>query len=262
MHPSERQLADAILNFPGQIAGYTATEIARLSGVSNATVTRFVRKIGYASFEEARQAVRAEQSAGTALFRVHGDSPPASDRLARHLDQVRSNLDRSFAGFDPQELAALVEAMSGARRLWIVGFRAAQPFARYLAWQVMQVRADVGTLPRDGETLAESLASIGADDCVIVYALRRPARTTEDVVRCLADTGATVALIGDLSELGTWPARFRLYCTTTGAGVLFDHVAVMALSGIIASEMIERSGARGRQRLSRIEDLHDGLNEI
>ncbi|MFN3146569.1 MAG: MurR/RpiR family transcriptional regulator [Paracoccaceae bacterium] len=81
--PGELRLAEAILHFPGQIASYTATELAGMAGVSNATVTRFVRKIGYRSFEEARQAVRAEQAAGTALLRVDregaprdGDRPP------------------------------------------------------------------------------------------------------------------------------------------------------------------------------------------
>ena len=34
--PSERKLADLILDFPGDIAGYSATELADLAGVSNA----------------------------------------------------------------------------------------------------------------------------------------------------------------------------------------------------------------------------------
>lgn len=49
LHPSEQKLAKLVLDFPGEMAGYTATEIAELANVSNAAVSRFVRRIGYGS---------------------------------------------------------------------------------------------------------------------------------------------------------------------------------------------------------------------
>lgn len=262
LHPSEKRLAEAILNFPGQLAGYTATELAQMAGVSNATVTRFVRKIGYASFEQARQAVRAEQLAGTALFRVNRDDTPADGLVAGHLNMCHANLDRSLVGLDDTDIAALVGAMATSRRLWVIGFRAGQSFARYLAWQVMQVRADVVSLPRDGETLAESLASVGAGDCVVIFALRRPPRQAFAVIDEVAQTGASLAVIGDLPGLEALPARWHLPCSTGGAGALFDHVGVMAICGLLASGTIERSGAAGRARLRTIENIHDSLDEL
>ncbi len=259
---SESRLAQAILNFPGQLAGYTATELARIAGVSNATVTRFVRKIGYRSFEEARQAVRDEQVSGSALFMVNRDGPSGDGRIARHLDQCHVNLERSLADLDEESIAGLVSAMATARQLHVIGFRGGQSFARYLAWQVMQIRSNVATLPRDGETLAESLANIGPDDCVIVFALRRPPRILHALADELAGTGAAVALVGDLTDLRAMPARWHLACSTSGAGVLFDHVGVMALCGLLASGVIEQGGVKGRQRLRAIAALHDSLDEL
>lgn len=262
MHRSERRLAEAILHFPGQIASYTATEIAQMAGVSNATVTRFVRKLGYGSFEEARQAVRAEQDAGTALLRVDREGGPQDGQVSRHLEQSRRNLERSLTHLDEAEIGDIVSAMIDADHVWVIGFRAGQPFARYLSWQVMQVRSDVQTLPRDGETLSESLASIRPGDCVIVFALRRPPRQFDALVRVLADTGARTVLIGDLPGLAALPADWRLPCSTTGAGPLFDHSGVMAVVGLLTSTAIERSGAAGRERLTSIDRIHDSLDEL
>ena len=262
LHRSEARLAETILNFPGQLASYTATELAQIAGVSNATVTRFVRKIGYASFEEARQAVRAEQSAGTALLRVDSDSAGAEGKLARYLERAHHNLDQTLGALDDAVIGEIATTMRAAPRLWLIGFRAGQPFARYIAWQVLQVRSDVAVLPRDGETLAESMAAIDPADCVIVMALRRPSRQLGTLLDQLARTQAQVALIGDLAGLETLPARWHLPCMTTGAGALFDHVGVMALSGMLASRVIEESGAAGRKRLSAIEGFHDSLDEL
>ena len=262
LHRSEQRLAETILNFPGNLAGYTATELARIANVSNATVTRFVRKIGYASFEEARQAVRAEQMAGTALFRVAGDGGEASGKLARHAAKSQVNIEQTLMSMDETQVDALVAAMLSARRLWLIGFRAAQPFARYLGWQVLQVRADVVILPRDGETLAESLAGIAPGDCVILFALRRPPRVLDALGAALGRSGAAVAVIGDIAGLSALPARWHLPCATSGAGALFDHSGVMALCGMLASGMIDLADIAGRQRLSMIEDLHDSLDEL
>ena len=262
LHRSELRLAETILNFPGQLASYTATELARIAGVSNATVTRFVRKIGYASFEEARQAVRDEQLAGTALFRVDADGAPAVGRLARHAAQAQMNVEQTLAPLDAAEFDALVAAMTRARRLWLIGLRAGQPFARYLGWQVLQVRSDVTVLPRDGETLAESLAAIEPGDSVILFALRRPPRHLEALADALGRSGAAVAVVGDIAGLSALPGRWHLPCATAGAGALFDHSGVMALCGLLASRVIEHSGASGRQRLQAVENLHDSLDEL
>lgn len=263
MHRSELRLAEAILNFPGQIASYSATELAQIAGVSNATVTRFIRKIGYASFEEARQAVRAEQATGAALLRMERESGPAEGgKISSHLEQSMRNLSLSLNGLDESDLNALVKAMTGAKRLWLVGFRAGQAFARYLAWQVMQVRDNVQTLPRDGETLAESLAGVGAGDCVIVFALRRSPKQIAPLIALLHESGAETALIGDMPTLEAMPARWRLPCSTTGAGALFDHVGVMAICGLLANGAIAQGGAASRERLGLIENIHDSLDEL
>ena len=48
LHRAEHKLGSFLLDFPGDLAAYDAQELARLSGVSKATVSRFVRRIGFA----------------------------------------------------------------------------------------------------------------------------------------------------------------------------------------------------------------------
>lgn len=262
LHPTEKRLAEVFLNLPGQISSYSATELAQIAGVSNASVTRFVRKIGYGSFDEARQAIRAEQSDGAALFRVGRDGDTIENGLERYFEQSRLNLEQTLSGLSEATIDALVDRMIAAPRLWLLGYRAGQPFARYLGWQVLQVRSDVTVLPRDGETLAESLAAIGRDDCVILFAMRRPPRILPQISAQLGRTGAAVAVIGDLAGIQELPARWHFSCRTASSGPLFNHVGVMALCGLLGSLVVEQIGPEGRQRLTRIEGLHDSLGEL
>lgn len=262
LHPSERRIANVVLTFPGDLASYTASELAQLSNVSNATVSRFVRRIGYASFEEARQAVRAEQKAGAPLFRFGSGGAALNGAMAGHIAQSHANLDATAATLDDAQIDALAQAVLRAGRVGVAGFRAGQPMARYLAWQVAQVQPDVAVFPRDGETLGESVTALGAGDCCVVLALRRAPLVLMPMLRALHETGAAVALIGDLPDLDTLPARWRFACATSAPGPLLNHVAVMALCNLIAARVIESSGPEGRRRMGAIDDAHSRIGEL
>ena len=91
LSPSERRLAEFALDFPGDLAGYTASELASLANVSNATVTRFIRRLGYSNYEAARKQVRSEKKAGSPLL-LAATETEAERSLATHLQQSQNNL--------------------------------------------------------------------------------------------------------------------------------------------------------------------------
>lgn len=262
LHPTERRLADFVLNFPGELASYTATELAHLANVSNATVTRFVRKIGYSGYEEARQHVRAERQTGAALYLVGARSGEPGDLVARHAEQGSANLVATFGAIAEAEIDAIADRMLGARRVWIVGFRTSRAFAQYLGWQVLQAIEAVSVIPGAGETLGEHIAGIGREDCVVVFGLRRRPAKLDAVLDQIVRTGASVVSITDESAPHDPKVAWHLRCRTAAPGPLFNHVSVIGLAHLIATRVIERAGPEGRRRLTAIEGLHDALDEL
>lgn len=260
MHPQERRLADLVLNFPGRMAGYTASEIAQLADVSNATVSRFFRKIGYQSFEEARQAVRIEQDSGSAFLRLKNGAVAEPEPVKTFLDQSQENLRLTLGEIDPSDLDALAKSVATAPRVWIIGFRSGQPFARYLGWQVSQIALNVTVLPRDGETLAENLSLIGPDDCVILFALRRTPTIINRIQATLKKHDIEVTIIGDTTNVSSEHMRF--HCVTAATGPLFNHVSVMAVCNLLAARVIELSDVDDRTHMRDIETWHADLDQI
>jgi DNA-binding MurR/RpiR family transcriptional regulator len=262
LHPTERRLAEAVLDFPGDMAGYSASEIAGLAEVSNATVSRFVRKLGYASFDEARKAVRDEGRMGSALLRFGTGQDGTISTAGRHLDQSRANLDATYGSLASDEIDTLAHALNKARRVWLAGFRAGYPLASYLGWQITQVLPAVSVVPRSGETLAESMANLSTDDVVIVLLLRRNPKIAWTLAETAIDSGAQVALIGDVASMDALPARWHIACTTTSTGPLLNHVSVMAVCNLVAARCLEVSGPSGRKRMGDIEDMHERFAEL
>lgn len=271
LHPSERKLADMILSFPGEIASYSASELAQLASVSNATVTRFVRKLGYDNFDQARQAARATQQSGAAVFQSVNlkDNPEAA--LATQIAQGQLNVENSFKAISLAEIDTLADAMLCAGRVWIVGFRTAHAFAVYLGAQISQVLSDVTVLPQAGQTLAESIASVRDGDVVVVFALRRAVRPLPQICREFSRSPARTALVTDLAaqdgsdssvvEAALSP-DWRMRVQTHAPGPLFNHAAVLTLCHMFATRCLERAGNDGRKRLLGVEAIHDSLDEF
>lgn len=262
LHPTERRLAETVLNFPGDMAGYTASEVAELAGVSNATVSRFVRKIGYASYEEARRAVRDAGQTGAALLRFGAADADAKHAMGTYLEQSHKNLDKTFEELDIGTVDEVVAALLAARRVWLAGYRAGYPMASYLAWQIGQVLPSVGVLPRPGETLAETAASFSEQDVLILLGLRRASRSAYSLLDAAQGANMQIAIIGDVADLLAQPVRWSFACSTVSTGPLLNHTSVIAVCNLIATRTLESSGPEGRKRMADIEDLHDRIGEL
>lgn len=262
MPPTERRLAEFVLSFPGELASYNASELAKLANVSNATVSRFVQRLGYASYEDARRHVRTEQNTGAAIYLPGTKENALSDLLDLHFAQGARNLTDTGKTMSSAEIDEIADAILSARRVALFGFRTSQAFASYLHWQMLQVVDGSRLLPQPGQTLAEEIASFTEQDCVVFFGLPRRIRDNDLILEQIRKTGVKLLYITDDKLSPYAGATWHLRCRIAAPGQLFNHVSVMGLCHFLATRVIERAGTPARKRLSYIEALHDSLQEL
>ncbi|CBS90507.1 MurR/RpiR family transcriptional regulator [Azospirillum lipoferum] len=270
---TERQLADVILACPGELSGYSATELASRAGVSKMTVSRLVRRLGYAGFEEARLAARRGGDWGSPLFLLPpGGPPPAPDAerppLDAHFQRSAEALAATARQTDPAMLAQAARALADARRIWVCGARNSAFLAGYARWQFIQVRGEVHQLAATGETMAETLADLGPGDMgpgdlLFLVGIRRRPPAIVRLLRIAGERAIPTILIADShSALEAPPPPLTFRCETRSLAALDTHVAALAVIHALAAELIPLTGEPGRARIRAIEDLHERLEEL
>lgn len=259
---TERQLADFVLEFPGELASYAGNELAELAGVSSSTVSRFIRRIGYESYEDARRQVREERESGSPLFQTTTEATKRGSLVAMHFQRSQANLASTFERLSDQQMSAIVKAIIGANQVLIFGSRSSHAFAQYLRWQIIQVVPRVTAIPGAGETLAEHMAGISERDCVIVFGTRRQTRQMDILLDSASKARAKIVFISDRASPDFAGATWSLQCDCRGSGLLDNHTAVMAVCDVLATMVIEASGAAGRKRLAAIEMGHEATGEL
>jgi DNA-binding MurR/RpiR family transcriptional regulator len=263
LSPTDRRLADLMLEYPGDIASYSASELARIAGVSNAAVSRFVQRLGFRNYEELRVLAREAKSWGSPLYLLdHASTGAGTDFVQAHLKASADNIADTFQQIDPAVIDTVADAIATARQVWLIGFRNSYFLAGYLRWQFIQVRDGVRLLPVAGETLGEYLAGFSPEDVVVIFGLRRRVPEIGQIAAAARQIGVRIAYIADHGMAADPGATWLLRCDTRSPGPLDNHVAILTLCHILANQVIERTGAPGRKRLAGIEEMHENLDEF
>jgi len=263
---SERQVADLLLDFPGQLATHSATEIAKLSGTSKAAVTRLVQRLGYATYAAARTEVRGAQQWGSPVYLDIPAGPAATaapDALAAHMAADSEILRKTLESLAATNLETLTDAMCKARRVLVIGHRNSALLATYLRGQLGLLRSGVELTPMHGETLAEGLLGLGPEDLLLAVGFRRRVPAFLAALEIGRRTGTRIAVITDPSGAAlARNADWVLPCHCRGASIFDSYVAAVSLINYLASQLATRIGQPARARLREIEALHEELGDL
>lgn len=262
LHRAERRLGGFLLDFPGDLAAYDAQELARLSGVSKSTVSRFVRRLGFENYEAARIAAREERQRGSRHFLAHAETVPPEEQLATSLREELQNVSQTFQRIDPADLDALAARIVTARKVWVAGYRISHSFAAYIYWQLVKVVPEIALIPQAGESLGEHFAAMQPEDLVLWIALRQRMGNTEPAIAALSKLGVATALISDDGYETDPRASWHFRCRIETSSPQFNHASVTSLCHQIVTRATLRADLDGRTRLRRIDEFNRALGEV
>lgn len=263
--PSERSVADLILNFPGRLATHSATELAAFAGASKAAVTRLIRRLGYATYAEARNQARVAQQWGSPIYldRANGQVVESRSTLDAHVAADAAILHSTQRSLDALELDDAARALARARRVVVIGFRNSAPMAAYAQAQIGLVRGAVELAPMAGETLSERLVGLGQGDVLLAVGFRRRVPAFVTALRVAHEAGARVVLITDpdgAAALGS--ATWTLRCHCRGASMFDSYVAAISVLNYLATQVAHELGEPARKRLQEVEKLHGEFGDL
>ncbi|MBF4633515.1 MurR/RpiR family transcriptional regulator [Agreia pratensis] len=262
LSPQEQRAADVILDHLGDLAVYSATELAKMSGVSKATVSRLFRRLGFSDSAEVREHARALRSQGAPLGGV-GAAAGTPSALAAHASQETENLQKMLAGLDDGRLDAAARLIAGAGEVVLVGLRNSYPLALHLRQQLAQARGRVRLAPVPGQSLGEDLAGLGSRDVVVLVGFRRRPSGFALIMQALQERGVPVILISDSSARRYAEGCVQwLECPVDSVSAFDSYAAAMSLMNLLASGVLGVNVRDGRTRIATITSVYDALDEL
>ncbi|MGI6878580.1 MurR/RpiR family transcriptional regulator [Microbacterium sp. gxy059] len=262
--PQERRVADFLLEHLGDLSVMPAADISRETGVSKATVSRFIRKLGFEDYKEAREhALELRRSGLPTAGPARSANTEDSTALQRHVASDQENLARMSTDLTGTRIEAAVDLLAHARSIRVFGLRNSYPLALHLRQQLIQVREGVRLIPQPGQTLGEELAGLTAEDVVVAFGFRRRPAAFGQVIDVLAESPAKLICVGDSSA-----RRFAMLTDCwiecpLGTDSAFDsYAAPMSLVSLLSNGVLSTIPAQGSRRISSITSGYEQLGEL
>jgi DNA-binding MurR/RpiR family transcriptional regulator len=190
----QRKVVDFFVGQSEQAVFLTSLNVAREVGVSEATVVRTARALGFSGYPQFREAFRTNflQRMST-VTRVRLSAPARrkeTDIAAAVLETEFSNLETTRLRLDPKALARAVELIVNAQTVYVVGMRSAYSLAWLLQFSLRLIRVRSRLLTLGVGDVPERLEGISGRDVVVGISFERYASATITLFRACLEQGA------------------------------------------------------------------------
>ncbi|EIV2083852.1 TPA: MurR/RpiR family transcriptional regulator HpxU [Klebsiella aerogenes] len=262
LSPQEQRVADFIVDHFDDLISYNSAELAQLSGVSKATVSRLFKRLGYEKYRDMRDELRTLRQSGMPLT-DHREAVQGNTLLARHYKQEMANLTQWVNALDARQFAEAINALVNARRVVIIGMRNSWPLALHLRQQLLQARGQVVVLPQPGQSLSEELVDLCEEDIVVVMAFRRRPRIIRPLMQQLQQRGVPQLLICEPQAHSLFPLACWRLCAPLDSVSAFDsYASANSLINLLANALLHEILDSGRPRIHDIATLYQQLDEL
>lgn len=166
----ESTIADYILNHIDTVGFVPLLELAERIGVSDTSVIRFVRKLGFTGYAEFRNAMNSR------LSKQYLQPSPLlpGERFAQTRDQLKEttlcrdvaslvldNIEQTMKAMDEAVIAQIADILTHSKRKYVVGFRSTVSVASYLSRRLTLLLPDVKEIFTADSYALQSLVDSG-----------------------------------------------------------------------------------------------------
>jgi len=257
---ADKAIASYMVGSLTELPFETAASIAAKVQVSEATVGRFCRSIGYENFKTLKEQLKGQV----------GDHPwLMSDRLNELRKNSENDAAHSARGME-MEIAALVSVYEMAAtqnwrnvakrlatldRVFVAGFQTERGLAQYFANQLQYVRDGVTLMDLAAGNFAELLAT-DKPACLVLFEARRYSRQAKVLAQEAQAAGFPVTLVTDVfCDWGNEVAD-EVFAVPTQVNQFWDSTAHMAsLGNLLINSVFMELGPGAGDRMNRIAEL-------
>lgn len=197
----QKQIARFILEHYDKAAFMTASRLGTTVGVSESTVVRFATELGYDGYPHLQRALQEmirNKLTSVQRMEVSSDRMGGKDVLQTVLhadmDMIRMTLDE----LDREAFQGAVNAMMGARRIYILGVRSSNALANFVGFYFNLLFDNVTLIQTNSVSeIFEQILRIGEGDVFLGISFPRYSKRTLGAMRYSKDQGASVIALTD-----------------------------------------------------------------
>ncbi|WP_366658499.1 MurR/RpiR family transcriptional regulator [Fodinicurvata sp. EGI_FJ10296] len=256
--PRLKKAATHLMAHADDVALYSMRDVAVDANVHPSTMVRLAKVLGYSAYNPMKKEFREwfrgnERFLNRARDLQHLGS--ASKIVGHILDQEASNLEGLRTSLSSNNVAACIDLLESARKLFVIGLRSCHPPAFQFAYACGMVRPNVHLVHGSGGTFGDELRSIGPEDALLAVTFAPYTSATVHAIEFAAEHDAQVILITDtnMSRIARL-ASHVLSVSNYGPSLFHTTVPATTLVHVLIAMLVVKGGQNAIDSIARNEE--------
>jgi DNA-binding MurR/RpiR family transcriptional regulator len=261
----EKLIAEFVLdNFP-EVCFITSTDIAKRLNISDSSVIRFTRTLGYSGFMDFQRNIRKIytdriNSVSEAItvpserLKLSISKLGQSDVMETYFSNVIKNLKSVITYNDIQTFERATELIISSQRKFVVSSRANSGIGDMLLLLLKHMLPNVYETSHPALNVIDHLCDIGEKDCLIAVSFPRYSEMDLLAAQMAYDAGAQIVLITDKASSPLAQYATQLICVSVESNTFFNsYVSVLFAAELLCSFISKKVGYSNETKLDTID---------
>lgn len=259
MSQSEKELATYFLNNMQTLPFETAVTIAGHVGVSQMTVIRFIRSLGYQNLRQLKDELRSATS------RQHIDNVLDRHKLQGHYSQtLKDTLDleiksllEAYSQAVGKKWTDIIDILATSKNIYVLGFQTSKGLALDFSTRLQYVRKGVLFIENTSGIYLDVLGEQADDSCVVL--IDTVAYSTDSFKLAEVCRRMRFPLIVIMDRFSHWPYEYTRHViqVSTHVRMFWDStVGLAAVSNLLINSLAARVGKEAERRYKQTEELN------
>ncbi|MDA3917405.1 MAG: MurR/RpiR family transcriptional regulator [Deltaproteobacteria bacterium] len=257
-----KQLAKFILANPGDAVFMTTRKLAKQVNTSEATVVRFVRKIGYNSYSQFLKSLRSyidteltlSESERNELSEFGGYRGP--EDLKKSIIQEINNL-KNLCSIDMKEFDKIVTLLDTSETAYIIGSRLSYAPAYYMGWAMTKIRNNINILKGSDRTSLDWLSIAAPESVVVIIATSRYPNELIRTGKIVRRLGHKLILLTDSTSCPLMQfCSHSLIASSSQIPFLGNLTSLTFLINYLVHALAKKRGTKLKEHQDRLEQLY------
>ena len=263
---TDRRIADYILEHMDSMGFQTLTSLSIEIGISDTSIIRFIRKLGFRGYAEFRQEMGkriameySRDKNGLSLsekFASTRESLQQESLIHDVMQRTMENLEKSLSKLDNETIHMIADLITESKRKYVVGFRGTVSCVEYMTSKLILLLPNVIPITHADATAMERLYDIGEDDCLILYSFPRYSELCEPLMDLARERKAKILLFPDrLTSPLASKADYVIESNVTGLGFANSYVVPLSVTEVILLAISGRADIKNNNRVQNLDML-------
>lgn len=261
----EKLIAEFVLDHFAEACFITSTEIAKRLCISDSSVIRFTRTLGYTGFMDFQKAIRkmyterknsvSEQiTVPSERLKLSIDKLDERNIMESYFSNVMQNLESCVEQNDSLDFERAAELIVGSKRKFIVTSRANSGTGDMLLLLLKHLLPDVYETSHPALNVIDHLCDITENDCIIAVSFPRYSEMDLLAAQMAYEAGAKIILITDKASSPLAQYATQLLTVSVESNTFFNsYVAVLFALELLCSFISKKMGYSTEAKLKLID---------